>query len=311
MANKMNQRSNLCLLLIFFIGWLPLLGYSETISANNIEDLTASISNYIDGKGKAKIGVAVMTDKGDTVKINGNEPFPMLSVYKFPQALAVAEYCMRNGVRFSDTINISKNEILIDTYSPLREIYGVNDVALPISELLAFTLQQSDNNACDILFRLIGGVSTADAYLKSNGFYGIHLASTEEEMHRDTELCYANSATPMEMVKLISFFDNKLRCASPEYKFISEQMETCSTGTDRLAAPLNLNKDIIGHKTGTGDKNKSGQIIGVNDVGYIKLVQGGKYYIVVFVSDSGYDYQETSQIIADISEIVLDWFNNK
>lgn len=92
----------------------------------------------------------------------------MLSVYKFPQALAVAEHCRRHGVGLPDTVRVSADEMKSDTWSPMRDRFGAVNVGLPLLALLEYSLQQSDNNACDVLFRMIGGPAVADS-LMNNG----------------------------------------------------------------------------------------------------------------------------------------------
>lgn len=268
------------------------------------KSMEQQISEYIDGK-DARIGVAVIVDGADTIAVNGTKDFPMLSVYKFPQAIAVADYCTRNAIELSDTIDILPSELSENTWSPLRDKYGATRLRLPVNELLAYTLQQSDNNACDILFRLAGGPLAADSLIKSMGYPDINVASTEDEMHSDISLCYLNRSTPLEMSRLVDRFYRDLSHSSPECADIARLMESCSTGADRLAKSLAGRGVTIGHKTGTGDRNSQGRIIGVNDVGYIKIPGGRSYSISVFIADSAYDIAGTSAIIADISEIVF------
>lgn len=260
------------------------------------------LARYIKGK-DARIGVSVLLDGEEFASYNGNRDFPMLSVYKFPQAIAVAEFCRKNGVNFSDTVSIAKNEILENTWSPMREKYGVRDLHLPVSELLDFSIRQSDNNACDILFRLIGGPGVADSVVGSLVSEGIIISDTEAEMHEDIYRCYLNRSTPRAMTELIEKFYS-LKDSSDEYKEIAYLLENCTTGTDRLARPLSSAGAVIGHKTGTGDVNSQGRIIGVNDVGYVLLPDGRKYTIAVFIADSAYDMTDTASMIADISDII-------
>lgn len=274
----------------------------------SIQTLEQKLRNYVNGK-DARIGVAVIIDGKDTVSVNGTRDYPMLSVYKFPQALAVAAYCKENNVAFTDTISISKDEIKRDTWSPLREKYGVKDIRLPISELLSYSVQQSDNNACDVLFGLIGGPEVADSIVRSLGVDGIVIGSTEDEMHRDIYLCYQNRATPIAMACLLDMFDMKMRGESAEYEEIASLMENCTTGADRLSFPLKGTGAVCGHKTGTGDVNSQGRIIGVNDAGYVHLPDGRHYSIAVFVADSAYGMDDSSAIIAEISRIVYDFIN--
>ncbi len=274
-------------------------------TAQRYHDLETALNDYAADK-DARIGIAVIIDGTDTVSVNGRRDFPMQSVYKFPQALAVADYCRQNNVTLTDTISISATEIKRDTWSPLREKYGIRDLRLPLSELLSFTLQQSDNNACDILFRMIGGPAVADSVMKSLGFSDIVVASTEDEMHRDIYLCYQNRSTPIEMARLFDrFYRLGLRTESPVHDAIGELMMQCETGSTRLPAPLTESGISIGHKTGTGDRNSQGRITAINDAGYVFLPEGKGYAIAVFIADSACDMAETETMIADISEIVF------
>ncbi|MDE5705453.1 class A beta-lactamase [Muribaculum sp.] len=260
----------------------------------------------------ARIGVAVIIDGKDTVSVNGNRDFPMLSVYKFPQALAVADYCMKNGVGLSDTISIHGDEMKENTWSPMRDRYGVGDLRLPLYELFEYSLRDSDNNACDILFRLIGGTHVADSLMKAMGYDDIVIASTEDEMHRDIYLCYQNRSTPIAMASLFDrFYRREMRHDSPLHEAIGEIMMACTTGNRRLPAPLLPTNAVIGHKTGTGDVNSQGRIIGVNDTGYVFLPNGGGYAVAVFVSDSARNMEDTERMIADISDIIFRSLFNK
>lgn len=266
--------------------------------------LEQKLAGYISDK-DARIGIAVIINGEDTVAVNGDRDFPMMSVYKFPQAIAVADYCSMNGISVNDTITIEASEIRDNTWSPMREKYGVTDLRLPLIELLDYSLRQSDNNACDILFRLIGGVSVADNIIKSRGYGNMTMGSTEAEMHDDIYLCYLNRSTPVEMSRLFDdLYRQEMRHDSHIHETIASMMMSCSTGGDRLPAPLNGAGAIIGHKTGTGDMNSQNRIIAVNDAGYIFLPDGQSYAITVFIADSAYDMSVTSKMIADISEIV-------
>lgn len=275
-----------------------------------IRSLEKQLQELVSGK-DARIGIAVIIDGRDTVQVSGSKEFPMLSVYKFSQALAVADYCRRNGVSFSDSLSISATEIKENTWSPLRERYGVRDLILPISELLELTLTQSDNNACDILFRLIGGPHVADSLMKEMGFQDITIASTEDEMHRDPYLCYLNRSSPIEMARLFDLFNTEMKQSAPEYGYIAEMLEKCSTGTDRLALPLIGTEAVLGHKTGTGDLNSQGRIIAVNDCGYVILPSGLRYSAAVFIADSAYSMAETSALIAEISGIIYRFLSQR
>ncbi len=292
--------------MILFLGLMCAVSSSAGISGSSLQ---RQLQEYVADK-DARIGIAVIIDGCDTVCVNATREFPMLSVYKFPQALAVADFCRENDISLTDSIQIQAVEIKENTWSPMRDRYGVGDMSLSVAELLDFTLTMSDNNACDILFRMTGGPQVTDSLMKHIGFPDITVASTEDEMHRDVYLCYLNRSTPLDMARLFDYFNTELRHMSPEYEYIAQLLEGCSTGTDRLAVPLRSADVVFGHKTGTGDRNSQGRIIAVNDCGYVNFPDGRRYSVAVFIADSAYDMDETSAIIADISKKIITFVEN-
>lgn len=284
--------------------WLTLSIVFNTADAADYAALEDSLRQYIGDK-DARIGIALIIDGSDTISVKGSDSYPMLSVYKFPQALAVADYCNANKITLSDSIDIAASELHDNTWSPLRDNYGRRDLRLPLYEILEYSLAMSDNNACDILFRLIGGPAAADSLMKISGFSGIKIASTEADMHREPALCFANSSTPLDMARLFdTFYRNNMPSMSPTYSAIDVIMQTCRTGQNRLPAALEGTTATIAHKTGTGDRDKDGRLTAINDAGYITIPGGHSYAIAVFITASPYSVDDTEKIIANISGIV-------
>jgi beta-lactamase class A len=286
------------LFLILFLLVLPVIIKAEQKGLE--EQLRKVIANK-----KAQIGIAVIINSKDTITINNDARYPMMSVFKLHQALAVADYCEKKGLSFDTPIYIRKADLKTDTYSPLRDLYPDGEISLPIKELLEYTLHLSDNNACDILFLQTGGTEATDHYIRTNlGMRHFAIKATEDEMHQDKNKCYLNWSTPLETVRMIELLLNVPLFDDEYQKFIKTTMMSCETGKDRLARPLQGNKAILGHKTGTGDRNDKGQIIGMNDVGFVYLPDGQNYTIAVFIKDSEESEAATARIIADISKTV-------
>ena len=120
----------------------------------NGQTLEKQIKKIAD-KSNATVGVAVIIDGRDTLTVNNHEVYPLMSVVKFHQALAVAHTFDKANETFDRQILIQKEDLHENTYSPLREKYPQGNIRLSIKELLRYTLQLSDNNACDILFKRI------------------------------------------------------------------------------------------------------------------------------------------------------------
>lgn len=287
--------------LLFFIIYLSII---SPVSAERNMAIENILQEYIKGK-DARIGVAVIINGKDTVSVNGNRDFPMMSVVKFPLALTVAHWVDTNGMSLNDTITFSGKALKEDTYSPMLKKYGKSRNTMTIRELLKWSLVESDNNAADILLNRVGGTLGATSIMRQMGISDeIVIGASEEDMHRDPYLSYLNRTTPLAMAQLFDRFYCEMRNASQSYSEISVMLEQCRTGLDRLALPLLPTNATIGHKTGTGFPTPEGRISAVNDCGYVNLPNGTRYSIAVFVADSGYDMAATSAIIAEISKIV-------
>lgn len=292
--------------------WLSCMAFVTSlcpVQARDCAEMQKELEDYVAGKPSARIGVAVIIEGRDTVSVNGHEQFPMLSVYKFPQALYVANYCINNDIPLSTEIDIAASELLPDTYSPMRDVFAGTDFKLPINSLLEYTLIYSDNNACDILFDRFGSPGDVNALMKEWGFNEINIISTEAEMHEDISLCYRNSSSPIAMAKLLDKLYSELLPSEEvsrdmKYDTVMRYMGNCKTGRTRLAKALTDENTDLYHKTGTGDINSEGKIIAINDAGYVISGNTPDYSIAVFVSDSAYDMTETETIISDISSIV-------
>lgn len=269
-------------------------------------NLEAQLRQAIEGK-KAEIGIAVIIDGKDTVTVNNDIHYPLMSVFKFHQALALADFMGREKQPLNTRLAISKCDLKQNTYSPLRDKYPGGGIEMSVAELLEYTLQLSDNNACDILFRYQGGTEAVDNYIHSLGITDCAITATEDEMHQDFSRCYQNWSTPLAAAELLELFRKKTLFEDEYKEFIFQTMVQCETGKDRLVAPLQNKGITIGHKTGTGDRNAKGQQIGCNDIGFVLLPDGHSYSIAVFVKDSEESDSENSKIIAEISRIVYEY----
>ena len=280
-------------------------GEDEYVYVDSIRSLQNELTSFVENK-DARIGIAVIINGKDTVSVNGSKDFPMMSVFKFPLALAVAKWVDSNGMSLNDSIAFGPKALIKDTYSPMLKKYGSGLYKMSFKELLEWSLIESDNNAADLLLKRVGGTACATTLLKDvAGELDITIGASEQNMHQDPYTSYLNRSTPLAMATLFDRFDTDIKARSKSFSDIAVMLEQCRTGVDRLAAPFITTNAVIGHKTGTGFPTSEGRISAINDCGYIHLPNGTRYTIAVFVADSAYDMTETSKIIADISEIVF------
>lgn len=266
------------------------------------EPLEAEILKITEGA-DARIGVALIVDGQDTLTVNNDYGYPLMSVMKLHQAIAITSYLEEKGRSLDETISITNRDLKPDTWSPLRDRYPEGNVRMSIRELLCYTLQQSDNNACDILFSRILGTDGVDSLLRTAGVKDFAIAATEDAMHRELSRCQDNWSTPLSTAEML---DRLVAGRLPldENGFIIETLLDCRTGANRLPLPLQGTEARIGHKTGTSDLGKDGRWTGINDAGFVLLPDGRRYTLVVFISGSAMSMEATEKIIADISAVV-------
>ncbi len=252
----------------------------------------------------ARVGVAVIAD-GDTLTVNGSPDYPLMSVMKLHQAVAVARILEERGLPLTTAVHIYGQDLKSWTYSPLRDARPGGGFDMSVAELLRYTLQQSDNNACDILFDRFAAPEHVDSIIRSMGFRDFRIAATEDEMHRDLKKCRENVSSPLSAADLMDRLASGTLPLGKEYAdFIRSTLLECRTGLNRLPLPLEGSGALIGHKTGTSDREADGRWTGINDVGFVLLPDGRSYTLAVFISDSALGMEENEKLIADISGAV-------
>lgn len=253
----------------------------------------------------AEIGVAVITDRGDTICVNNDRHYPMNSVVKLYQAMAVAATLEQRGTPLDTVITIARDELHQATYSPIRDNCPGDTLRLTVAQLLEYSLQLSDNNAFDIMADRIVDLPATRHHIGTLGISGFDIMAYEKEMFDDHDLTNANRNHPLSAAMLINALFTKQLYAADYQNFLKHTLVSCETGANRLASPLKATGATIGHKTGTGFTAPDGTAQGTNDVGFVTLPNGRSYAIAVFVRTSSADLPSTERIIARLSEITL------
>ena len=270
-----------------------------------LEDRIAELAESLD----ARVGVAAVCGDGSAVTYtdSGTDAavFPMLSVFKFHQALAVCDSLGRAGIPLDEKVTVTRRQLHGNTWSPLRDAHP-DGGRFSYRELMEYTLVQSDNNACDILFETVTSPYETERYIHSAGFGDVRIECTEEMMHENLSDCYRNCTSPVSAARLMAWFYSR-RDSGPYSAFLWNTMSGCATGQSRIPKYISGKASAIAHKTGTGDVLPDGRIIGVNDLGLVELPDGRYFAIAVFVSDAASTTQECEEFIALAAEAVYEY----
>lgn len=271
----------------------------------NTSILTDTISKIVEDY-PGQIGVAVIIDNKDTVAINNKGIYPMMSVFKVHQAIAICDDFDRKGLPLDSLITINRGELNPGTWSPMMKDHPEPGISLSVKELMRYTLTLSDNNASNLMFKRLVGVAQTDSLIATliprSSF---KIAYTEEEMSTAPRKAYDNYTSPLGAAILMNRLFTDSLISRDKQSFIMNTLQQCTTGKDRIAAPL-LDKEgvTVAHKTGSGYINEKGELAAHNDVAYIRLPNGTCYTLAVFVKDFKGNETEASKAVARISAIV-------
>lgn len=82
-------------------------GNGRTVDFPALEDsITALIP-----EGKGEVGVAIISSDGDTLLINNEVKYPLMSVFKLHEAIAVARSLDNRGQDFDTVIHVTRQEL--------------------------------------------------------------------------------------------------------------------------------------------------------------------------------------------------------
>ena len=260
---------------------------------------------------RATVGIGILNfENGDTLTLNVNGHFPMQSVFKFHLALAVLDQVDKGKLTLNQAIFVSKADMIPNLYSPMREKYPEGNINLPLSEIIKYTVSQSDNSGCDLLFKLIGGTEKANKYIHKLGVKDVEILDPEVSIQKDWSLQYRNYSTPFAAVQLLEKFHKQHILSKSSQDFLYKIMVETTTGPNKIKGLL-PREAVVAHKTGFSGKNKEGLTGATNDIGIITLPNGKQLAIAVFVSNSMEDEITNDKIIAEIALAAWDYYSGK
>ncbi len=230
---------------------------------------------------------------------HADSPFPLMSVVKFPLAIVVLHQVEQGRLQLHQRISLGPGELDPQTWSPLFKAHPQGG-SFTLLELLRYSLSDSDNNACNALFRVVGGAQVVHDYFRDR--LGANFAMTiccDEDAFRDRRMMSANHATPRAMVQLLRAAFGAEPLLTPHHsRLLWELMAAPAAAAPRIAAGL-PGDCCFAHKTGSSG-TVEGFTLAFNDVGVIARPGGPKVYVVSFIRDSHADTATMSRAQAEL-----------
>ena len=286
-----------------------LLSIQSCSAAPQQDSLKQQITTYLSDKA-AVTGVAVrVLETGEGFVMNDDHKYPLMSVFKLHIAIVVMDKVDKGALSLNQNIHIQKSDLLPNTWSPIAKKYPEGDIDLSLHEVLTYTVAQSDNNGCDILLRLIGGVQAVETFFHERGFTDLAIKVNEEEMHAAESNIFLNYTTISEAANVLAALFKQEFVSAASTAYLKDILYNTTTGGNRLRSLLPAGTPVA-HKTGTSGQLANGVEGAVNDIGIIDLPNGQHLIVCVMVRNSSAGFEATEKIIADISLLAWEYFND-
>ena len=275
--------------------------FKASAQSNSLKNQIIEIAK----EAKGTVGVSVLNiETKKSISYNGNLHLPMQSVMKFPIAITVLHEIDLGKFKIDQLIYISKND-LPKTYSPLRDKYPNGNVDVSIRELLSYMVSQSDNDACDILLKTLGGTRKVEDYMHSLGIKNTSVKASEFQMAQAWNVQFTNWCEPVAMTQLLNIAFRPNFLSQNSHTYLWQMLQETITGPKQIKGLLPVGT-IVAHKTGRSSTNEQGITAATNDVGVINLPNGRHLAIAVFISNSPTDLAMRESIIARIAKAAYD-----
>ncbi len=304
-------------------------------AAEPLRDLESALA-AIEASSGGRLGVsAIHLESGRSASRNASERFPMASVYKLPVAAALLARVDAGTLRLEQEVVVNAGELRrtgsrVDPWKP--------GAPVTLYRLLHAMMTESDNTACDVLLRVLGGGRAVDGWLDAQGFPGIDVTFTEltmgavsagvaelpkdgacdhacldalvakvprerrAEAERAFEADARNAATPGELGRFLVALKAGKLLSPPSTANLLAMMRRNRTGDRRIRALL---------PEGTAVWDKTGSIgRSANDVGFVRLPgEKGTLALVVLVKGSAKGWPERDRAIAEAAKAAFEAFS--
>ena len=304
---------------------------------NRVEQELARIASET----RATTGLsAIHIESGESVSLNGSEPFVMASTYKVAIAVRMLNLVNQGEASLDELIDIKAED-----FSPgsgvLTRFLGEGGLQVSIRNLLSVMLRLSDNTASHLILRCAGGPESVTTYLRAKGIVDLRVDRSSKEILSDyagvrgaladaqwsieqfRTLARAvnqparraaqdalmadprDTCTPAAMASLLAMIQRGEIVSEQSRDLLLAMLSRCKTGPARLKGMLPP-KTFAAHKTGTLGANRANVI---NDVGIIRLPKDrGHVAIAVFIQGQRRPRALYERVIAQLGRCIYDYF---
>lgn len=281
------------------------------------------------------VGIAVRDlQTGETQALNGNTLFPMASAYKIAVAGRIFALVDAGALHLDDQLALDP---ALASEGGIAWMFSRPGATLSVDRLLELMLQKSDNNATDVLVARAGGPQAITRFVTQLGITGLRVDNDTahllyramgirplsgsfrrnadaarradpqiavRDMRDLPNLAFAaeveDTSTPSAMIDLVNAYESGRALSAASTRRLFTIMAGCETGRKRLVGML---------PPGTAVAHKTGSLNGIgNDVGVVRLPDGRRFAVAVFVMKDSRGHGARDRIMAEAARAAYDYF---
>ena len=235
---------------------------------------------------KGTVGVtAIDLATGGVTAFNADERFKMASTFKVPVAAYALRMAQEGRLSLTEAIPVRREDMVEPGI--LFAHFRHPGVAISLLNAMELSITTSDNGATDMILGRVGGPAAVQAWLESRGYPDMNIGSrtmkgtfTSGVAPPPMDPSLDRTVTPREMARFLADLHRGQLLAAEGTTTLLEMMER--TVGERLALYLPPGTRVR-HKTGT---LLGGEVVSVNDVGYVTRPDGTVVVMAVFIKNS-------------------------
>jgi beta-lactamase class A len=254
------------------------------------------------------LGIALYDPYRDArIAIRGDRMFPLASVFKLAVAVTAYRLADQHKLDLNERVSVAAADLRHGA-SPIADAHPRGNVDYTLWELVRAMLVDSDNTACDVVLREIGGPAVVQAMMARLGYTGFAIRKTEADMYADARAgrTFArggeNGGTPNAVADLLTAIATQRAAGLDATNEMMLALANVRTGADRFRAGLPPNVRLA-HKTGSGDAT-GGVTEPTNDAGIVTLPDGRRIVLVAFLAESSADDATRAAVLAKVARTV-------
>jgi beta-lactamase class A len=270
----------------------PLL--SRKLQARALADDFARIEYNVAGR----LGVAVLdSDSGRSLAWRADELFPMCSTFKWLLAAQVLTRIDAGEEQGDRVIPYSERDIL-DHSSVTRA--HLDQGGMPVIDLAAAAVSQSDNTAANLLLDAVGGPASLTGYLRNLGDQVTRLDRMEPQLNAATPGDPRDTTTPFAMVEHMRHLLLGDGLSEGSRSKLIDWLVGSVTGREKLRAGLSAAWPV-GDKTGMGGYGST------NDVAIVWPSGRKPVLIAAYLTETTAGVPSRNNALADVGRQVTFW----